>query len=148
MTTFRRARRGDAPTIARLLADDALGAGRERPDEPEPYLAAFDRIDADPRNLLAVAEVDGVVSGCLQMTFIPGLSNRGAELALIQAVRVASALRGRGVGQAFLRWAMDEARARGCSSIELLTHKTRADARRFYERLGFSASHEGMRRAL
>ena len=148
MTAFRRARREDASAIVRLLADDALGSGRERPDEPDPYLAAFDRIDADPRNLLAVAEIDGRVLGCLQLTFIPGLSNRGAEFALVQAVRVDSSLRGQGVGQAFMQWAMDQARERGCSAIELLTHATRTDAQRFYERLGFAASHIGMRRAL
>jgi GNAT superfamily N-acetyltransferase len=146
--TFRRAVRQDAPAIAALLADDALGAGREDPSDPAPYLAAFDRIDADPRNLLAVAEIDGAVLGCLQMTFIPGLSNRGAEFALVQAVRVDAALRGQGVGQAFMRWAMDQARERGCSAMELFTHQTRLDAQRFYERLGFAASHVGMRRAL
>lgn len=146
--TFRRAVREDVPTIAALLADDALGAGREELSDPVPYLAAFARIDADPRNLLAVAEIDGVVRGCLQMTFIPGLSNRGAQFALVQAVRVDAALRGQGVGQAFMVWAMDQARARGCAAIELFTHESRKDAQRFYARLGFAASHVGMRRAL
>jgi len=145
---FRRARREDATPIARLLADDPLGAERERPGEARPYLAAFDRIDADRGNLLAVAEVRGRVVGCLQLTFIPGLSNRGASFALIQAVRVEKDLRGQGFGQAFMAWAMDEARARGCASIELLTHNTRVDAQRFYERLGFAPSHVGMKRAL
>jgi GNAT superfamily N-acetyltransferase len=146
--TFRRAVRDDAPAIARLLADDPLGSGREDPSDPAPYLDAFDRIGADPRNLLAVAEIEGVVLGCLQMTFIPGLSNKGAEFALVQAVRVGASLRGQGVGQAFMQWAMDEARARGCAAMELFTHKTRTDAQRFYDRLGFVASHVGMRRLL
>jgi GNAT superfamily N-acetyltransferase len=146
--TFRRAVREDIPAIAVLLADDPLGVGREDPTDPTPYLAAFDRIDADPRNLLAVAELDGAVRGCLQTTFIPGLSNRGAEFALIQAVRVDASLRGQGVGQAFMLWAMDQARARGCATMELFTHQTRTDAHRFYDRLGFAASHVGMRRAL
>jgi ribosomal protein S18 acetylase RimI-like enzyme len=146
--TFRRAIREDVPAIAALLADDALGSGREDLSDPAPYLAAFDHIDADPRNLLAVAEIDGVVLGCLQMTFVPGLSNQGAEFALVQAVRVDASLRGRGVGQAFMQWAMDQARARGCAAIELFTHKTRTDAQRFYARLGFEPSHVGMRRAL
>ena len=145
---FRRARREDVPAIAALLADDALGAGREDASDSAPYLAAFHRIDADPRNLLAVAEIDGAVRGCLQMTFIPGLSNRGAEFALVQAVRVDDALRGQGVGQAFMAWAMDEARARGCAAMELFTHESRKDAQRFYARLGFAPSHVGMRRAL
>ncbi len=86
--------------------------------------------------------------GCLQLTFLPGLSNRGAELALIRAVRVDAALRGRGVGQAFMTWAMDQARDRGCAAVELLTHRSRTDAQRFYARLGFEASHLGMKRAL
>ncbi len=146
--TFRRAVRADTLAIAQLLADDPLGAGREDPSDPAPYLAAFDRIDADPRNLLAVAEIDGAVLACLQMTFVPGLSNRGAEFALVQAVRVDASLRGQGVGQAFMQWAMDQARAHGCAAIELFTHQTRTDAQRFYDRLGFVASHLGMRRAL
>jgi GNAT superfamily N-acetyltransferase len=145
---FRRARREDLIPIVRLLADDVLGATRERPGEPRRYNAAFERIDGDPRNLLAVADVRGRVVGCLQLTFIPGLSNRGADLALVQAVRVEAVMRGQGVGQAFMTWAMEEARARGCASIELLSHNTRTDARRFYERLGFTASHVGMKRAL
>jgi GNAT superfamily N-acetyltransferase len=150
MTTpaFRPARRQDAAAIARLLADDPLGSGREDLADLAPYLAAFDRIDADPRNLLAVAEIGGAVLGCLQLTFVPGLSNRGAEFALVQAVRVDASLRGQGVGQAFMLWAMDQARVRGCAAMELFTHRTRTDAQRFYERLGFAASHLGMRRAL
>ena len=134
--------------IARLLADDTFGAERETPADPTPYLAAFDRIDADPRSLLAVAEIRGRVVGCLQLSFITGLYNRGADFALVQAVRVDAELRGEGVGQALMSWAMDQARAQGCSSIELLTHKSRADAQRFYERLGFQPSHLGMKRAL
>jgi GNAT superfamily N-acetyltransferase len=146
--SFRRAVRDDVPALAHLLADDPLGSGREDTSDPAAYLAAFDRVDADPRNLLAVVEIDGAVRGCLQMTFIPGLSNRGAEFALVQAVRVEASLRGRGVGQAFMAWAMDQARGRGCAAIELFTHETRQDAQRFYAGLGFAASHVGMRRAL
>ena len=145
---FRRARRLDVGPIARLLAEDVLGAGRERPNEARPYLAAFDRIDAEPAQLLAVAEIRGRVVGCLQLTFIPGLSNQGASFALLQGVRVEAAQRGQGVGQDFMAWAMEAARNHGCASIELLTHNTRTDAQRFYEQLGFTASHLGMKRAL
>ena len=147
-TVFRRARRFDVTAISELLADDRLGAERERPQERQPYLAAFDRVDKDPRNLLVVAEVRGQVVACLQLTFVPGLSNRGSDLALIQAVRVQAAKRGQGIGAALMVWAMDQARSRGCASIELLAHESRTDARRFYERLGFTGSHVGMRRAL
>ena len=148
---LRRARREDVAAIVRLLADDHLGAGREVVSDPPPasYFEAFARVDADPRNLLAVAQdASGRVVGTLQMTFIPGLSNRGAELALVEAVRVDSSLRGQGAGQVMMRWAMDEARRRGCRDIELFTHLSRVDAQRFYERLGFAKSHAGMRRAL
>jgi GNAT superfamily N-acetyltransferase len=149
--TIREARREEVGAIVRLLADDQLGSGREVvADPPLPaYLEAFDKIAADPRNLLAVAEDEaGRVVGTLQLTFIPGLSNQGAELALIEAVRVDSGLRGQGLGAQMIAWAMDEARRRGCRNVELFTHNSRIDAQRFYERLGFEKSHAGMRRAL
>lgn len=149
--TLRAARRQDVAAIVTLLADDGLGAGREQvSDPPAPgYLAAFDQITTNPRTLLAVAQNGvGAVVGTLQLTFIPGLSNQGAELALVSAVRVASSLRGQGLGETMMQWAMDEARRRGCRHMELFTHMSRVDAQRFYERLGFEHSHAGMRRAL
>jgi len=149
--TIRKARREDVADIVGLLADDHLGAGREVVSDPPAaaYFEAFDKIAADPRNLLAVAEDrDGEIVGTLQMTFIPGLSNQGAELALIEAVRVESGLRGQGLGQVMIGWALDEARRRGCRFVELFTHNSRVDAQRFYERLGFEKSHAGMRRNL
>ena len=147
---IREARHRDLAAIVAMLADDALGADRERvTDPPLPgYLEAFEKITADPRNLLAVAEVGGTVVGCLQITFIPGLSFQGAELALIEGVRVDAARRGSGLGSVMIEWAMDEARGRGCRQVELLTHASRTDAQRFYERLGFTASHVGMKRSL
>ena len=147
----RAARREDVAAIVQLLADDGLGAGREVvSDPPEPgYLEAFDKIAANPRALLAVAETpDGAVVGTLQLTFIAGLSNQGAELALVSAVRISSSLRGQGLGEVMMAWAIDEARQRGCRQMELLSHASRADAHRFYERLGFVKSHVGMKRAL
>jgi GNAT superfamily N-acetyltransferase len=148
---MREARREDVAAIVRLLADDRLGAEREEVSEPpaDRYFAAFERVAADPRNLLAVAEdAAGRVVGTLQMTFIPGLSNQGAELALVEAVRVESGLRGGGVGRQMMEWALDQARDRGCAGIELLTHQSRVDAQRFYEALGFAKSHFGMKRSL
>ena len=115
--TLRQARRADVAAIVRLLADDDLGAGREVVSDPPAsgYLEAFDAIAATPRILLAVAEdASGAVVGTLQMTFIAGLSNQGAELALVSAVRVGSALRGQGLGETMMLWAMAEARRRGC----------------------------------
>ncbi len=144
---FRAARRQDVARIVELLADDPLGSGREQFEDPLPasYYAAFDRIEASDGNILTVAEVDGAVVGCLQMTFIPGLSNQGADLALIEGVRVAAALRSQGLGRQLIEWALDTARARGCQAVELFTHKTRTDAHRFYDRLGFDQSHVGYR---
>ena len=135
----------------RLLADDGLGAGREVISDPlaPGYLDAFDKIAANPRALLAVAETaDGRVVGTLQLTFIAGLSNQGAEQALVSAVRVDSSLRGQGLGETMMVWAMGEARGRGCRQMELLSHASRDAAHRFYERLGFAKSHVGMKRAL
>jgi GNAT superfamily N-acetyltransferase len=135
----------------RLLADDGLGAGREVvSDPPGPgYFAAFEAICANPRTLLAVAQdAAGVVVGTLQLTFMRGLSNQGAEQALVEAVRVDSSLRGQGLGEVMMTWAMGEARARGCTRMELLSHTSREAAHRFYERLGFVRSHVGMKRGL
>ena len=148
---LRAARREDVAAIVALLADDGLGADREQVSDPPAggYLAAFEQIAANPRTLLAVAETDaGEVVGTLQLTFIPGLSNQGAELALVSAVRVSSALRGQGLGETMMAWAMEEARRRGCRHMELFTHLSRVAAQRFYERLGFARSHAGMRREL
>jgi GNAT superfamily N-acetyltransferase len=110
-----------------------------------PYERALAAIDADPAQLLVVAEDDGVVVGTLQLSEIPGLARRGAQRGQIEAVRVARTHRGLGLGGAMVRWTIEEARRRGCGLVQLTTDKTRTDARRFYERLGFVASHEGMK---
>jgi ribosomal protein S18 acetylase RimI-like enzyme len=144
--TIRRARRDDVEAIVAMLADDPLGATRERIEDPLPasYFAAFDALDRDPNIQLVVAEEQGVVVGCLQLCVLPGLSSQGASRALIEDVRVASMRRGGGIGEQLVQWAMSEARAKGCKLLELLTHQTRVDAQRFYERLGFARSHVGM----
>ena len=144
---FRRARRGDLPAIVHLLADDPLGAQREADVWPLPasYGAAFDAIDADPNQELVVAESGGAVVGVLQLTFIPSLTYRGGWRALIEGVRVAAALRSAGVGQRLFEWAIARARERGCHLLQLTSDKARPDAIRFYERLGFVASHEGLK---
>jgi ribosomal protein S18 acetylase RimI-like enzyme len=143
---IRRARRDDVRAIVTMLADDHLGRARERLEEPLPesYFAAFARLDADPGIQLVVAEEGGVVVGCLQLCILPGLSSQGASRGLIEDVRVAAHCRSRGIGEQLVRWAVAQARAKGCKLIELFTHNTRVDAQRFYERLGFSKSHVGM----
>jgi ribosomal protein S18 acetylase RimI-like enzyme len=145
--TIRPARRDDVGTIVGMLADDALGSGRERIEDPLPpsYFRAFEAVDRDPNIQLVVAQDgEGAVIGCLQLCILPGLSSQGASRALIEDVRVASHCRSRGIGERLVQWAVTEARGRGCKLVELLTHNTRVDAQRFYERLGFARSHVGM----
>ena len=147
---FRRARRADVPALVRLLADDVLGSKRERPVTPLPaaYLHAFEAIDGDPNQELIVACLEEKVVGTLQLTFLPGLSNQGAWRVLVEAVRIDSSLRSQGAGKAMLEYAITRARARGCRVVQLTTDKRRSDAQRFYRRLGFVASHEGMKLGL
>ncbi|WP_050856870.1 GNAT family N-acetyltransferase, partial [Bordetella pertussis] len=130
-----------------LLADDAFGQQREDPTmPPQPaYLAAFGAIDRDPNQLLAVVERAGQIIGCLQLSFIPGLSRRGLWRGQIESVRVAASERGAGTGRALFEWAIAQCRDKGCGLVQLTTDKQRADARRFYESLGFKATHEGMK---
>jgi GNAT superfamily N-acetyltransferase len=144
---FRAATADDLPAIVALLMDDELGKLREdlgTPVNPR-YLEAFAAIARDPNQLLAVADQDGLVVGCLQLTFIPGLSRLGMWRGQVEAVRVAATQRGGGVGRTMMLWAIEECRARGCGLVQLTTDKRRADAHRFYARLGFEASHEGMK---
>ena len=148
---FRRATIDDVPAIVALLADDQLGRLRDDPSPPldRRYFQAFAAIDGDPNQLLAVAVgAAGEVVGCLQISFIPGLSRRGLLRGQIESVRVAASHRGEGLGRAMFEWAIAECRARGCGVVQLTTDKSRRDAHRFYERLGFVASHEGMKLVL
>ena len=148
--TFRRANAADLEDIVALLADDELGRRREDPDPPlnPRYIDAFAAIDADRNQFLAVVEEGGEIVGCLQLSFIPGLSRLGLWRGQIESVRIASSRRGGGLGKRMFEWAIDECRKRGCEIVQLTTDKSRADARRFYEQLGFVASHEGMKLAL
>lgn len=145
--TFRAARVDDLPALVRLLADDPLGAKREVVSSPPAsgYTKAFAAIEADPNNELVVATADGTIVGMLQITFIPSLTYQGGWRALIEGVRVSSGARSQGVGGAMVRWAIERARARGCIMLQLTTDRTREDALRFYERLGFVPSHHGMK---
>jgi GNAT superfamily N-acetyltransferase len=148
---LRRAGAADVPTIVGLLAADQLGATRDgvtTPDDLAGYQRAFREIDQDPAHILMVAQSGPDVVGTLQLTFIPGLARHGALRAQIEAVRVADAWRGRGLGAAMMAWAIAEARRRDCALVQLTSDKSRTSAHRFYERLGFVASHEGMKLAL
>jgi GNAT superfamily N-acetyltransferase len=142
---IRRATSHDIPAIVALLADDALGRARESAVDHERYEAAFEAIDSDPHQLLAVGELAGAVVATMQLTFIPGLSRRGAWRAQIEGVRVATTARGRQLGEQLVQWAVEQARARGCALVQLTSDNRRPDAHRFYQRLGFVASHTGFK---
>ncbi|KRE36064.1 GNAT family acetyltransferase [Janibacter sp. Soil728] len=143
--TVARATREDVPDIVDLLRDDEIGAGREGVDLA-PYLAAFDEVDVDPQQLLAIVRGEGgAAAGTLQLTFVPGLSRGGAKRLIVEGVRVQSSTRGSGLGAALMEWAQEQGRSRGATLVQLTSDKRRADAHRFYERLGYVATHEGFK---
>ena len=145
--TIRPAVDADLPAIIALLADDALGAQREVVSDPpdKNYLEAFAAIDSDANQHLAVLLVDNAVSGCLQLTLIPGLSRHGMWRGQIESVRVGANIRGQGLGRKLFDWAIDFSRQAGCGMVQLTADKARTDAHRFYNSLGFTATHEGMK---
>ncbi|MBB3461052.1 GNAT family N-acetyltransferase [Rhizobium sp. BK377] len=151
MHVFRSAKQSDLADIIRLLADDDLGSTREVVSDPVDirYLAAFAAIEEDPNQVLAVAidETDRIV-GCLQLSFVPGLSRTGMWRGQIESVRIAKGHRGSGLGSQFIEWAIARCAERGCGLVQLTSDKMRADSIRFYEKLGFVASHEGLKRSL
>ncbi|MFI1826558.1 GNAT family N-acetyltransferase [Streptomyces sp. NPDC020412] len=138
----------DIPAIVAMLADDPLGAQRESPDDLAPYRTAFERLAADPHQHLMVAVREGRVVGTLQLTVIPGLSRRGATRSVIEGVRVHADERGSGLGSRLIEWAVEESRRLECQLVQLTSDATRKDAHRFYERLGFEASHVGFKLSL
>jgi ribosomal protein S18 acetylase RimI-like enzyme len=144
---FRPATRADLPAIVCMLAEDELGAQRERVETPLPqgYYTAFEAITSDPNQELIVAELDGEVVGTLQLTYLPTLSYQGGTRAQVESVRVLAGVRGQGIGESMMKWAMERARQRGCHLMQLTSHRSRVDAHRFYERLGFTKSHIGMK---
>ena len=145
---LRRAAAEDVPAIVELLAADQFGATRDgafTDEDLQPYANAFAVIDADPAHLLLVAGHGAQVLATMQLSFLPGLARRGALRAQIEAVRVRDDYRSRGLGAALFDWAIEEARRRNCALVQLTTDKSRADAHRFYERLGFVASHDGLK---
>ncbi|MFB8772031.1 GNAT family N-acetyltransferase [Streptomyces broussonetiae] len=135
----------DLPAIVGMLADDPLGAQRESPDDLDPYRDALERISTDPNQHQVVAVREDRVVGTLQLTIIPGLSRRGATRSIIEGVRIHADERGSGLGTQLIEWAIEESRRQNCQLVQLTSDKTRADAHRFYERLGFQASHTGFK---
>ncbi|MFJ6571379.1 GNAT family N-acetyltransferase [Streptomyces sp. NPDC091292] len=138
----------DIPAIVAMLADDPLGAQRESPDDLTPYRTAYERLADDPHQHLVVAVRDERVVGTLQLTVVPGLSRKGATRSIIEGVRIHADERGSGLGTQLIEWAIDVSRREGCELVQLTSDTSRTDAHRFYERLGFEASHVGFKLAL
>ena len=145
--TFREAVRSDLRELVLMLADDHLGATREDTSEPlnEAYVQAFEAIEKDANNELVVVESSGDLVGMLQLTYIPYVNRTGAWRCIIEGVRIQSAFRGQGLGHRFFEWAIAKAKERGCKIVQLTSDKQRPDAIRFYQQLGFQASHEGLK---
>jgi GNAT superfamily N-acetyltransferase len=144
---YRLATENDLPEIVRMLVDDALGTTREKIGDtvPDSYLSAFRKIEADPNQELTMVEMNGEIVASFQLTFIQYLTYQGGLRAQMEAVRTRSDHRGKGIGTKVFEYAIQRARERGCHLLQLTTDKKRPDAIRFYESLGFIASHEGMK---
>ena len=144
---FQNATEEDVEKIVQMLADDPLGAKRESYELPLPqtYLDAYNAISDDPNNELVVARNGEVIAGFLQITFIPYLTYQGRWRALVEGVRVNKEYRGKGIGKQLFQWAIERAKQRNCHLIQLTTDKQRPDAIKFYESLGFTPSHVGMK---
>jgi len=142
---IREARHRDLAAIVAMLADDELGRGREDPSDLDHYSRVFGFIEGDSRNRVMVADADDKILGCFQITYITGLSRKGATRALVEGVRTAAEARGKGIGEAMMREAIAMAKARGCVLVQLTSDKSRKRAHAFYERLGFKMSHEGFK---
>jgi GNAT superfamily N-acetyltransferase len=147
----RRAVAADVPRVVELLQQLSMDGGLREdlgPPLPQRYYDAFATIDADPSNDLLVADVEGKVVGTFQLTIIPSMRRGGIRTAMVEAVVVDARVRGHGMGEAMMQWAIDEAKRRGCGMLHLTSNKARTDAHRFYERLGFQKTHEGLRMSL
>src|SRR5215211_786 len=147
---FRPAKRADLPSIVRMLADDDLGSQCEQYEDPLPeaYYSAFEQIESDPNHELIVAERNGKVIGTLHLMFLPSISFQGGLRTQVESVRVDKQFQSQGIGSAMMQWSMQRAKQRGAHVVQLTTHKSRLDAHRFYERLGFKGTHLGMKLSL
>jgi ribosomal protein S18 acetylase RimI-like enzyme len=144
---FRNATEKDLTTLVQMLGDDKLGSTREDLSTPinSRYIEAFKHINSDPNNELIVAFLNEDIVGMLQLTFIPYLTYIGSWRCLIEGVRIHSEYRGKSLGRKLFEWSIKRAQQRNCRLIQLTSDKTRADAIKFYESLGFVASHEGFK---
>lgn len=144
---IRPAQASDLPIILSLIDGGAAAPSQLTPSDPSDpeYLRAFKSIETDANNTLVVGEIDGEVVCTTQLTFIPGISRKGAWRAMCESVHVRADQRGKGTGGKLMRWAIAQSRERGCNIIQLTSDKRRSNAHRFYENLGFTRSHEGFK---
>lgn len=144
---IRKAREEDVIQIVALLADDELGSKRESFTDPLPqvYFDSFNKINQDPNQHLVVAEENGEIIGTAQLTFIPYLTYQGGIRSQVEAVRIKPSRRGTGLGEQLFKWMIEKAQSSGAHLIQLTTDKQRSEALRFYEKLGFKATHEGLK---
>ncbi len=145
--SYRKAQVEDLEAVVTMLADDQLGSVREKVGHPLPliYREAFERMSKQHGNDLIVVEQDGGIIGCMQLTIIHGISRKGMSRCQIEGVRIAKSARGGGIGEKMMKYAITYAKSKGCGLVQLTTDTRREDAHRFYERLGFIASHVGMK---
>jgi GNAT superfamily N-acetyltransferase len=145
--SFRNARPDDLPFIIALIVEDSVIQTGDEPADAghADYTDALAAIDADPNEEMIVVENDGERIGCFQLSYLPGLMRRGMWRGQIEVVHVGDAWQNRGFGTEMMRWAVERCRQRGCGLVQLTSNKKRPDAHRFYERLGFSKSHEGFK---
>lgn len=144
--TFRQARRDEVPTLVEMLVKDSLGRAREDHLEiSQAYFDAFEIIDADPNHELVVAELEGEIVATMQISYLQHLTYRGGVRAQIEGVRVSENHRGAGLGRRLMEWGIERAKQRGCHLVQLTSDKRRTDALRFYEQLGFRATHQGFK---
>jgi predicted N-acetyltransferase YhbS len=147
-TNVRLATRADLPAILRMLREDQATPSAELSPDAPCYREALEEMQASGTNATYVAEREGLIVGTFMLSFIRHLMRQGSLVAQIEAVRVDTGMRGQGIGEAMMRWAIAEARRRGCSRVQLTSNDSRKDAHRFYERLGFRPTHLGMKLAL
>ncbi|MBB5644725.1 GNAT family N-acetyltransferase [Pedobacter cryoconitis] len=145
MSAFRLATKQDLPDILEMLADDTLGAERENNVLSDKYIEAFEKICNDPNQELTIAEINGDKVATFQLTFLQYLTYEGGLRAQIEAVRTSSEYRGQGIGTKVFDYAIHRAKEKGCHMVQLTSDKRRPDAIRFYEKIGFVSSHEGMK---
>jgi len=144
---YRRANSNDLVAIVTLLINDSLGKDREclTQELDSRYLEAFKKIDADPNQYLMIVEIDNVIVGTCHTSLLHSLTFKGSTRLQIEAVRIKDEYRGQGIGEHMISEAIRHGKINGASIIQLTTNKERSDAQRFYERIGFKATHAGMK---